>query len=105
MVIGGVPVTVSHLIMAAEGSRTYAGVPILTLLSPTVTLVGFGTNDPSSISGRSPRHNASTYVYTHHISIALVYCVNTEPSIFTQYTRATYSCLLYQIKRSLHLKH
>ena len=52
MVIGGVPLTVAQSIVTLYPSKTYTGVPIFTLLFPS--LHDFCSNVPSSISGGLP---------------------------------------------------
>ena len=57
MVIGGVPLTVVQSIVTLYPSRTYTGVPIVTLLFPSMILSGLLICGPSSISGGSPERN------------------------------------------------
>ena len=57
MVIGGVPLTVVQSIVTLYPSRTYTGLPIVTLLFSSVMLVGLSICGPSSISGGLPKRN------------------------------------------------
>lgn len=62
MVIGGVPLTVVQSIVTLYSSKTHTGVPILTLLFPSVhELVAGLSAGPSLISGGSPKTNKDVY--------------------------------------------